>query len=99
MGGDRHSVVSLGKSIKYYGVIVKVSFLNKKVQDIVESDPLLYVAWHLRHEPYDNDLDPVHNKYWIKLQCIIEEEKLIHLRHDVNQQLASYTSRKSQLIG
>lgn len=57
-----------------------ISFLNEEVKNEVLKSPALYLAWRLLYGRYDDDIDPMHNLDWVRLQKKIEANNLVRLK-------------------
>jgi hypothetical protein len=62
---------------------MKRRFLNEAVQREVEKDLMLSIAWGLLEGTYDDEIDPVHNLDWVRIQQKREELAFTTLRTNV----------------
>lgn len=61
-----------------------VRFLNKEVEEKVKSNYMFYIAWCLKYDKYDDEIEPLHNKDWVEVHQKYEEENLKYLEDEIN---------------
>ena len=62
---------------------MKTWFVDERVKQEVTKDRQLFQAWVQLFNVYDHELDPFHNKDWVKKQISKEQRKLTIAKNTV----------------
>lgn len=64
-------------------------FLNEAVNAVVKADLTLWAMWIVTRDPYDDEIEPLHNSSWVKQAQENEARHLDRLQKKLAQAKSS----------